>query len=809
MSDKTSSSRSSSKSPNDQVLSQALAIFHKNEEIEEEYLEIQTFSANRGKKTALGLLKLLSAHCDSTFDVDKELEKLAKVPEIMHDDVLLAYPTRRVSCAVVNTPSPCVNKTIGHIEDLETKIEECFQQFEHLLRERFASTIKMEQLEEYVFPRPSDFHAKFIKKDSGDLKHQTETVLAEAIHLIRSLETDRKDAEDALMEQKLRRRLICKKIDSLSFWRLQKLPFVVQKEHENHTSEILELQYQLEQEMQKLKKLKHQVARLEAGIKKLTDDIQFMSIHKPLLEEKLNMESDIVNNIYLERTKALETSQAVNDSLEQIMFQYHLAIRMAKKEREKMAKELKAVEEMLERFQKELKAAEDISKHYSTEAEKVQKNLVRNQEELDTMIHEKDEVVTKVETLATALNELQEVVDLHAQRIKKLEEECENALIEYLDAKKFWDSEIQKLRRELETVLMKTDLLMHDNKALVAENQEAFQGIKDSFKRKGEYDNAIQELLTRKAKNEDILQKLLKDIAHVINIYNATKTRTDEWEQRLMEERKKFMTLEAYFKKLIRDQVGIGLMVKNRMETVMMDQEEEKKNIQEKKDELLQAFAEVEAPFLELVEEAKKVKTIEEEHTEKIQVMEQHKEEIKRKVIEVKTNLAQRRLTIKEAIEAAEEKSVTTANQIEVAKNTIVTLHHKIKHTKAAYEEKMQEKILLDKKLDKMREIFGFAKYKRENAKQMYDLLLNQLKGVELRLEQEKRSIEFMLLSRRETLNKKMIYLRPGKERTKNRALRPRICGGGNLSFMLKEDQDDIISVSRYQCVRLWLIRQI
>nr|XP_020848227.1 coiled-coil domain-containing protein 178-like [Phascolarctos cinereus] len=543
MSDKTSSSDSSSQTSKNQVLSRAISIFQENEETKEEFLEIQTFSTNQGKKTTLSLLKLLSAHCDSTFDLDKELEELAKVPEIMHDEVLLAYPTRRVSCAVVNTPSPCVNKTIGHIEDLEVKIEECFQQFEHLLRERFASTIKMEQIEGYVFPKPSDFHAKFIRKDSGDLKHQTETVLAEAIHLIRSLETDRKDAEDALMEQKLRRRLICKKIDSLSFWRLQKLPFAVQKEHETNMSEILELQWKLHQKKRNLEKFQQQVSRVEAATKKLKDDVNFMRTHRPLLEEKLNIEIDIVRKAYFEREKELTTYQAVHDILEQIMFEYQLACRMAKKEREKMASELKATEEMLDRFKKELKSAEDISKHYSTEAEKVQKELDWNKEELLSMSEGKKEVVNQVETLTTALIELQEAVNLQAQKIKQLEKECEDSLTEYLDVKKFWNNEIQKLQNELEGVLMKTDSLLHANTSLVEENQATLQGIKDSLNRKGEYDDTILELVKLKTKDDEMLQKLLKDIAHVVNIYNATKRKTDEWEQKLLEERKKFMVV--------------------------------------------------------------------------------------------------------------------------------------------------------------------------------------------------------------------------------------------------------------------------
>lgn len=54
-------------------------------------------------------------------------------------------------------------------------------------------------------------------------------LLSEAIYLIRSLETDRAEAEEALKQQKLRKEKIVMKIDSWSVWRLQEIPLAVQK----------------------------------------------------------------------------------------------------------------------------------------------------------------------------------------------------------------------------------------------------------------------------------------------------------------------------------------------------------------------------------------------------------------------------------------------------------------------------------------------------------------------------------------------------------------------------------------------------
>nr|XP_033791140.1 coiled-coil domain-containing protein 178-like [Geotrypetes seraphini] len=45
-------------------------------------------------------------------------------------ETVLRHPTKRRSCAMVNTPSPCVHKAIHHIEELKVKIEKWIQQHE-------------------------------------------------------------------------------------------------------------------------------------------------------------------------------------------------------------------------------------------------------------------------------------------------------------------------------------------------------------------------------------------------------------------------------------------------------------------------------------------------------------------------------------------------------------------------------------------------------------------------------------------------------------------------------------------------------
>lgn len=62
-----------------------------------------------------------------------------------------------------------------------------------------------------------------------ELRQQMETLLSEAIHLIKCLESDRAEAEEALKHQRIRKKKVSLKIDAWSIWKLQELPLAVQK----------------------------------------------------------------------------------------------------------------------------------------------------------------------------------------------------------------------------------------------------------------------------------------------------------------------------------------------------------------------------------------------------------------------------------------------------------------------------------------------------------------------------------------------------------------------------------------------------
>ncbi|KFV55390.1 Coiled-coil domain-containing protein 178, partial [Tyto alba] len=216
--------------------------------------------------------------------------------------------TRQRSCAFVNTPLPCINKAIHHIQELELKMGKCFQQYDYVFKEQKTPWITKEVSTESVedtwvsLSTKLDFKEADIPCEDGKtltLKQETEALLLEVTELIKRLEADREEAEKALELEKQRRKKLGMKIDSMSLWRLQELPAAVQKEYEMCVQDTLELQWHFDSKSLQMQQVQNQILNTEAANREIQEDIDFMKKHSPLLEEKLNLEGEAVKDVLL------------------------------------------------------------------------------------------------------------------------------------------------------------------------------------------------------------------------------------------------------------------------------------------------------------------------------------------------------------------------------------------------------------------------------------------------------------------------------------------------------------------------------
>ncbi|XP_055481686.1 coiled-coil domain-containing protein 178 [Psammomys obesus] len=370
-------------------------------------------------------------------------------PSEVNRIIFLSYPSRRHSCSLVNIPTPCITKIISHIEDVESKIQEHLKQFETSFEE-WTSAMK-DELEDVGVSTPEKEGRSEKARDEKcpELKKKMEILLAEAIYLIKSLETDRAEAEQALLQQKSRKKRISTKIDSWSLWKLQELPIAVQKEHESYFKDISELNIHLEDTFKTLRHLEQEKEKLEKANAKIQKDVDYMSQQGPLLELKRKVELDALRKCYSEKFELLSIQRKTEcegeiEALVQMKAQNHSYLKQLYKKAYKIGAlyqaardKTDAMEDQISEVRRKFKVREEsLKKRTRAEISKgieVQKELFSTEEyqfnEVQEFLKKKalyilalSEVEIPLRDIETELVRLKDVHQHHSDALEQIYE---------------------------------------------------------------------------------------------------------------------------------------------------------------------------------------------------------------------------------------------------------------------------------------------------------------------------------------------------------------------------------------------------
>ncbi|XP_050624055.1 coiled-coil domain-containing protein 178 isoform X5 [Macaca thibetana thibetana] len=355
--------------------------------------------------------------------------------EGVNKGIYFSYPCRRHSCAVVNIPAPCVNKMISHIQDVESKIQEHLKRFESSFEE--WSRISTKDLkEDWSVATPVKEVKPEEKRDEKcpELKQEMETLLSEAVHLIKSLETDRAEAEAALKRQRSRKNMINLKIDSWSVWKLQELPLAVQKEHEACLRDVIELQWHLEDKVNQLEHFAKQKMELEEANAKIQADIDYMNEHGPLLDSKRNQELQDLKNHYKKKKEVMDLHRKVCEELEEALEACENARLKAQQIKEEMDKDIHQDEKSIEAYKREMYQLTSLYDHYSSSVINVNTNIEEKEEEVTEAIRETKSSKNELHSLSKTLEDLRRVYDQLIWKQKSQENQYQEVVNDFYAA---------------------------------------------------------------------------------------------------------------------------------------------------------------------------------------------------------------------------------------------------------------------------------------------------------------------------------------------------------------------------------------
>ncbi|XP_006835195.1 PREDICTED: coiled-coil domain-containing protein 178 [Chrysochloris asiatica] len=670
--------------------------------------------------------------------------------------IYFAYPCRRHSCSVVNIPAPCVNKMISHIQDVESKIQKYLKQFETAYGEwSLASSTKavtedwstrsIITVEEKVKTEKEDKKCPEIKQEMGML-------LSEAIHLVKSLETDRAEAEEALRQQKLRKKKISMQIDSWSIWRLQELPSAVQKEHETYLRDIIELQWHISNKVHQQEHLELQKTKLEEANSTVQADIDYMDEHAPLLDSKQNQELDALRDCYLKKNEVMELYNRVHEELEEVKESCQNANLKAEQIKSEMDRDIRNGELSLEMYKKEIDKVDNLYHHYETSIHNINNNIEESEEAVTEVLKETKSMTNELAALSRKLEDFKKLYDQLTWKKKGYEKEYADILNAFYTTKKTWDIELSNVSKDFSELSKLYSQLLEENKKIEIDAEVVIDRINESIRKKSEHESEIQSLLKLKAKNSEMLKHLYKEAYNIGAIFHLTKFKTDELEGKVADVRRKFKGRDDYLKKLIRNEVTTALLIQKKLYNIQEAQRHEQQTLLDKKVLHAIALAKFEEPLIELEEEAVRIRSIHQRHCSAIFDIVELKKKMRRNVEKARKKLRMKEKQTRQALTQTEEKRSTIFKEINETKSRTLDLQSKIHKFNEELKLKEQEKKRFDEILNALKEEFISIRYKKEHIQSVFDQYKSEKRSCQERFYEEEERFKMLVSMRQNTL---------------------------------------------------------
>ncbi|KAM9260870.1 LOW QUALITY PROTEIN: coiled-coil domain-containing protein 178 [Cariama cristata] len=380
--------------------------------------------------------------------------------------------TRQCCCVFVNTPLSCINKAIHHIQELELKMEKCFQQYDYVFKEgkipRITKQVSAESIEDIWLSLSTNLDFKEADVSCEDdktltLKQETEALLLEVTELIKQLEADHEEAEKALEMEKPSKKLGMK-IDCTSLWRPQ-LPAAVQREYEMCAQDTLELQWHLDCKSHGLRQA-NQIRELETLNRETQEDLDFMKKHSPLLEEKLKLEGEAVKDVLLAYEKAPKMYDDVHCELMETQKTMKRIDEESEKKIKPMYEKIKYAEMLLSQYKNELKHSEFIWTEYCMKLKETEEKIIKDEKHLEELVKQKAEIQEDAKCWNSKIEDLNNKITCQGNESV----EVSDASFEVIKTKSNKESDLQTIKQKILNINEALDSLKCENEELEGEN---------------------------------------------------------------------------------------------------------------------------------------------------------------------------------------------------------------------------------------------------------------------------------------------------------------------------------------------------
>nr|XP_020451322.1 coiled-coil domain-containing protein 178 isoform X2 [Monopterus albus] len=464
-------------------------------------------------------------------------------------DFQFACTGRRRPCVLLNSPSPCVNKAVYHIQELRKTVEQWCQQTDQ--DKKCSKTLRLEPRDSdtesvtelfvegiAICPRAYNTVGQSLKVfhppescPLSPLLKKINDVLGEVVYLIEQLEADRQYAEEAIQKEKTRKRFLESKIDSISLWKKQEHSFVVQKEHEACIRDNTELKWQLKLERQKLQQNQEKLSHTEVLNQRLHEDISFAKKQIPIVKENLDFQRDIINQINTAQVEADEEYSKTQSDLKMAQKEFQKFKLDANTEQKSQDSELFETKAQLAKRLEAVNNLKVYDEGLYAQIKDAEKVVALTEEKCEAITQHIPEMMELEKTEKDQSLQLKLRFEDEVQKNKKLKKKL-SALQEDIEKTKLnREAEVSCIEEQLHTK-RNTFALLHKENMVYEQNLEDFKTkISKSEKAVKQMREEKKQMLQKITDNDEQWEKAKEEATQVAAQHSVTQTKLKEQEQ--------------------------------------------------------------------------------------------------------------------------------------------------------------------------------------------------------------------------------------------------------------------------------------
>ncbi|KAM3928091.1 coiled-coil domain-containing protein 178 [Leptodactylus fuscus] len=588
---------------------------------------------------------------------------------------------RRRSCELVNTPLPCVNKALSHIDKLEGKIREWFVQHEDIAPDRrnvkWTSCLSSEDAITSMPMGTPDLHVRGLGITDKDfpgqggnsaMKEDTKAVISEVVQLILRLEADRQEAAETLKLEKERRGRLIAHIDVLSQWKLYNFPEAVQKEYDACAQDLSELQWHISSKKQELDKALAVMAKTEAVRTRLEEKIDFIKKHRPLLDDKLHLEGDAMSRIKQAQAEAtiLLNDAEIKRTSAQMSFEKVTA--EANQERSNMAARLADIKKNLQNCRDSLSNSEKTWEEYSSDLLNTDKQIEDGKKLYSDLLSEKQQLIDSESSWNRQVNDLKYELDDGEKKYKDLSNIYSKLSQEAKVLESDFQAQLSNLEQKLHKKLHALRGLEYENKTLELENEDMSIKTANSHKMRSKLESDIKRMQKSHLRNEEETNNATKELSHMSVSHAASKKKLSELQDRSSKEESRLKNLTDTLRKQVIEEVKVAQLTQARINAIIAEKQQKQKDYNKMKEELVKAVEEIEQPVAALEAKIIKLTNLHAKKAESLKNVKQQKIQCDEEFSLINQELTQQRDNLLQELEDTKVKISVVSEQL---KNTI------------------------------------------------------------------------------------------------------------------------------------------